>query len=80
MGANCTLTVDAWPGLSVTGKLTPETEKPPPLAITELIVTEAVPVDVNVTNFETLLFITTLPNETLVALRLSVGVVKGGSN
>jgi len=60
--------------LSITGKLTPETEKPLPLVIAELMVTGAVPVDVNVTNFDTLLFTTTLPNEMLVALILSVGV------
>jgi hypothetical protein len=60
--------------LSVTGKVIPDTEKPGPAGVAELMVTGAVPVDVRMRGFVDLVFSGTLPNATLVALMLSLGV------
>jgi hypothetical protein len=50
VGSNCTLSVAAWPGVSVTGKVAPETVKSVPVRVAEFTVTAVVPVDVKVTN------------------------------
>jgi hypothetical protein len=63
VGANWTARLVLWPGLSVVGKLAPDAEKPAPLAVTELIVTGAVPVEVRVTDWVAAVFTVTLPNE-----------------
>lgn len=55
------------------GKVAPETEKPVPVTDAEFTVTAAVPTDDKVSVCVVGVFTTTLPNETLVALMLSVG-------
>jgi len=74
VGSNCTLRVNAWPGLRVTGKALPEMVKSEPVTEAELTVTGPVPVDVNVIACVEGLFTTTLPNDTLVAFMLNVAV------
>ena len=74
VGSNCTLRVTAWPGFNVAGNVPPESEKPVPVTVAELTVTAAVPVDCKVTDCIAGAFTTTLPNDTLVALMLSVDV------
>jgi hypothetical protein len=66
--------VTAWLGFKVTGKLPPETEKPAPLIVAALTVTAAVPLEVSVTDFETVEFTATLPKDMLVVLTLNMGV------
>lgn len=73
VGSNCTLSVIVWPGLSVTGKVAPDTEKPAPVARAELTVTADVPVEVKVTGCVAGEFNTTLPKEMLFALMVNVG-------
>lgn len=58
----------------MTGKFTPEVENPLPLNVAELMVTAAVPVELNVTDCVTGVPITVLPKEMLVALMPSVAV------
>ena len=48
VGANLTVSVADWPGLMVTGKVTPEMAKPVPLTVAELIVTGTLPVELRV--------------------------------
>jgi hypothetical protein len=72
-GSNCTVSVSAWPGLSVAGRAALESVKPVPVSVTPLIVTGAVPVEVKVTGCVAEVLTTTLPNGTLAALMLSVG-------
>jgi hypothetical protein len=75
VGAKCTMTVDDCPGLSVTGKLPPVTVNPAPAAVTELIVSAAVPEEVNVTDCGVaLVFTVTSPKESAFVLRASCGV------
>lgn len=74
VGSNCTLRVAVWPGFRVTGKFIPDIENPEPLKVAELTVTEAVPVEVRVTDCVVGVPMTVLPNEMLVALMLSVEV------
>jgi hypothetical protein len=57
----------------VTGKVTPDTVKPVPVSVAELIVSGAVPVDVNVTGWVGSALTATLPNDKLLELMLSVG-------
>lgn len=47
-GSNCTVSVIDWPGLKVAGKLAPDTEKPVPVSVAELMVTAAAPVELTV--------------------------------
>jgi hypothetical protein len=49
--------------------------KPTPVSVAALVVTGAVPVDVKVTDCVAVVFTSTLSNDTLVALMLSVGPV-----
>jgi len=67
MGADSTLSVTVCFGLSVRGKVAPDTLKPVPLTFAELIVTAAVPVEVNVTGS-----VEVAPTVTLAKLRLVV--------
>jgi hypothetical protein len=73
VGLNCTANVAVWPGLSVSGNVTPETVKPEPVTATPLIITAAVPVDDRVSVWVAGVFTVTLPNIKLVALIASVG-------
>ena len=68
------MTLSAWPGLRVAGRLTGETEKLVPLTATEFTVTAAVPLEVSVTVCVVELFTVTPPNEILLALMVSAGV------
>ena len=55
------------------GKVTPDTVKPVPVNAAELIVTGAVPVEVNVTGSVDAVFTVTLPNARLAGLMVNVG-------
>ena len=72
-GSNCTFSVTDWVGFKVTGKVAPDMVKPVPLSVAELMVTGAVPVEVNVTGSVVGVFTVTLPNAKLAGLMLSVG-------
>ncbi len=74
VGLNVSVTFNDWPGFSVVGRLAEELENPVPVTPMELIVTEAVPVDVSVTVCVVELFTTMLPKEMLLALALNTGV------
>jgi hypothetical protein len=71
VGSNRMVSVAVWLGLSVSGKLAPEMEKPVPVSVAELIVTAAVPVVDNVIDCEVAVFTATLPKLTLEELTLS---------
>ena len=60
-------------GFKVTGKVAPDIVKPVPLNVAELMVTGAVPVEVNVTGSVEAVFTVTLPNVRLAALTVNVG-------
>jgi len=60
-------------GFSVTGKVAPETPKPVPLTVAELIVSAAVPLEVSVSDCAEGVFRFTLPKERLPALRVIAG-------
>jgi hypothetical protein len=49
VGLKVTFRVRAWPGFKVTGNVAPETANPAPVAVAELILSGAVPVEVKVT-------------------------------
>ena len=66
--------VTDWVGFRVTGKVTPDTVKPVPVDAAELMVTGAVPVEVNVTGSVDAVFTPTLPNARLAGLIVNVGV------
>jgi hypothetical protein len=68
VGSNCTFSVTDWDGFKVIGNVAPDTVKPVPLRVPKLIVTGAVPVDVNVTGWVDAVFTVTLPNVKLAAL------------
>jgi hypothetical protein len=63
----------ACPGLSVRGKLPPDTENPVPEIESELIVTALAPLDVTVTDFVTAVPIETFPKASEEVLRLRAG-------
>ncbi len=73
-GSNCTLSVTDWLGFNVIGKLDPDNEKPEPVTVAEFTVTAADPIELNVTDCVVGVYITTLPNEMLVALMLNTGL------
>jgi len=56
----------------VSGKLTPEIVKPDPLTAAALMVTEAVPVELNVSDCVVAVFTATVPNDKLLELTPSV--------
>jgi hypothetical protein len=72
-GSNCTSSVTAKFGFKVTGNVAPDMVKPVPLSVAELMVTGAVPVEVNVTGSVDAVFTVTLPNAKLVGLTVNVG-------
>jgi hypothetical protein len=72
VGANLTCNVMACFGLSVTGKVAPDTVKPVPLIVAELTVTALVPLEVNVTPSVALEPTATSPKLKLVGLTVSV--------
>jgi len=74
VGSNCTVSVAAWLGFSVSGKVAPDIVNPVPVRVAALMVTDAVPEEVRVRDCVAGTFIPTLPNATLVELMLSVGV------
>jgi hypothetical protein len=74
VGSNFTLRVTDWAGFRVTGKVAPDIVNPVPLNAAELMVTGAVPVEVNVTGSVDAVFTVTLPNERLAALTLNCGL------
>lgn len=71
VGSNFTVRVAVWLGLSVSGKVAPEREKPAPLIVTELMTAEVVPVADSVIDCEVAVFTATLPKLTIEELRLS---------
>jgi len=74
VGSNWTDRVAVLPGLRVSGKVAPETEKPVPLMVAELMVTAAVPVELRVSDWDVALFRFTLPKARLLVLTVNVGV------
>jgi len=73
VGSNFTLKVTDWVGFSVTGKVAPDIVKPVPVNAAELMVTGAVPVEVNVTGSVDAMFTVTLPKARLAGLMVNVG-------
>jgi hypothetical protein len=71
VGRNCTCSVTAWPGFSVTGRLPLTIVKPAPVIAAEFTVTGAVPVDVSVNDCVVDVFTVTLPKLKLVALTVN---------
>jgi hypothetical protein len=74
VGRNCTCTVTAWVGFSVTGKLPPIIVNPAPVLAAELTVTGAVPVDVRVSDCIVAVFTVTLPKLKVAALTANWGL------
>jgi hypothetical protein len=74
VGSNPTVSVAVWPGFSVNGVLIPDTENPAPVTEIPPIVSAAVPDEVNVTSCVVAAFSCSVPNATLVELRLSPGI------
>jgi len=60
-------------GFRVSGKVAPDTVKPAPVRLTELIVNAAVPLEARVTDCAEGVFRFTLPKERLPAFRVSAG-------
>jgi len=73
VGSNFTLKVTDWVGFSVTGKVAPDIVNPVPVNAAELMVTGAVPVEVNVTGSVDAVFTVTLPKARLAGLMVNVG-------
>lgn len=72
-GSNTTLSVAVCPGLRTIGKLAPETVKPVPVSVDELIVTGASPVEESVIDCTAVPLTATLPKARLVEFTVSVG-------
>jgi hypothetical protein len=75
VGSNCTFRVADWPGLKVTGNVAPDIVNPVPDNAAALMVTGAVPVEVNVTGWVDAVFSVTLPKVRLTALSVNCGLV-----
>jgi hypothetical protein len=73
-GSNCTLKLAACPGASVTGSERPDAVKPDPVSASALMVTDAVPEEVKVTVCTVGVLTATLPNVSVVALMVNLGV------
>src|SRR5580692_311186 len=73
VGSNFTLTVADWVGFRVTGNVAPDIVTPVPLSDAELMVTGAVPVEVNVTGSVEAVFTVTFPKARLAELMVNVG-------
>ena len=74
VGSKVSVTLMAWPGFSVAGRLTGEAAKPLPVTATEFTVTGAVPVEVSVSVWVVALLTTTAPNAMLPVFRVRAGV------
>jgi hypothetical protein len=74
VGPNFTLSVTDWVGFRVTGNVAPAIVNPVPLNAAELMVTGAVPVEVNVTGSVDAVFTVTLPNARLAGLIVNCGL------
>ena len=72
---NRTFNVTDWFGFSVTGRVPPESVKAVPLSVAALIVSGAVPDEVNVNGSVALLFTDTLPKDSELVLTVSCGEV-----
>jgi hypothetical protein len=68
VGSNWMLSVAVWPGLRVSGNVIPDEVKPAPEIAAEVTLTGPVPVDVNVSDCETVVFRATLPKFALEEL------------
>jgi len=73
-GSNCTFSVTDWVGFKVTGNVAPDIVKPVPVRVPELMVTGAVPLEVNVRGSVVGVFTVTLPNARLAALTVNCGL------
>jgi hypothetical protein len=65
--------VVVWFGLSVTGKVAPENEKPAPVSVAALTVTGTLPLEVSVTGRVEAVLVATLPNDRLFVLTVNAG-------
>ena len=74
VGSNCTVSVAAWLGFSVSGKVAPDIVNPVPVRVAALMVTDAVPEEVRVRDCVAGTLSATLPNAMLLALTLSAGI------
>src|ERR1700688_1579424 len=74
VGSNCTSNVTATLGFKVTGNVAPDIVKPVPLSVPELMITGAVPVEVNVTGSVDAVFTVTLRNARLAVLIVNCGL------
>jgi hypothetical protein len=74
VGLNCTCSVTACAGFSVTGKLPPIIVKPEPVIAAEFTVSGAVPVDVSVNDCVVDVFTVTPPKLRLAALTVNCGL------
>lgn len=74
-GLNCTCTVMAIVGLSVTGNVAPENVNPAPVRAAALTVTGEVPVEDSVTESVMGVLIGSSPKLKVVALKVSTGLV-----
>jgi len=74
-GSKPTESVNDCPGFNVAGNVAPEMLKPLPDTDAALMVSEAVPDDVSVTDREAAVFTDTEPNPMLLVLRVRAGVV-----
>lgn len=75
VGSNCTWMVTAMDGFSVTGKVAPVNVNPVPEMLAPLTITGAVPDEVSVTGWLTVVPTGSLPKLTLLVLRVSCGLV-----
>lgn len=73
VGANCTMSVVAWPGLRVIGVEAPRTENPEPVETALLIVTGPEPLDVKVTDCVDEVPTAIVPKLSVLTLALSPG-------
>ena len=74
VGSNVTLKTADCPGFSVSGKVAPETVKPVPVIAGALMVRGRFPTELKVSDFVVVVFTTTLPKATVVALVVRVRV------
>lgn len=79
VGSNSTLSVSVWPGASVTGRLSPGTEKPVPVSDVLLTVTGMVPVDERIRGCVVAEPTETLPKVMLEALICRIAVAAPSS-
>jgi hypothetical protein len=80
VGSNPIVRVAVWPGFRSIGALIPDTENPVPVTVAPLRMSCAVPEDVTVTDLLVAVFSRSVPNATLVALRVSPGVTAVSCN